>query len=65
MKILLEDFKLKLGREDIFRPTVENESLHQDIDDNGVIIVKFATPQNLVVKSVMFPHRNIHNYTRT
>jgi hypothetical protein len=45
MKILLEDFNEKLGREDIFRPRVENESLHQDIDDNGVRIVTFAAPK--------------------
>jgi hypothetical protein len=33
----------KLGREDIFRPTIGNKSLRQDSKDNGVIIVKFAT----------------------
>jgi hypothetical protein len=30
MKILLEDFNAKLGRENIFKPTIGNESLHQD-----------------------------------
>jgi hypothetical protein len=44
-KIFLEDFNTKLGTEVIFRPTIENESLHQYIDDNGVRIVKFATPK--------------------
>jgi hypothetical protein len=27
MKILLEDFNAKVGKEDIFKPTIENESL--------------------------------------
>ena len=27
--------------------------------------MKFATSKNLHVKSTMFPHRNIHKYTRT
>jgi len=37
----------------------------KDSNDNGVRLVKFATSQNLVVKSTMFPHRNIHKYTWT
>jgi exonuclease III len=41
MKILLGDFNAKLGREDIFKPTVRNEILHQDSNDNGVRIVNF------------------------
>ena len=49
--------------ENIFKPTIGIESLHQDSNDNGVRIVNFATSKNLVVKSMMFPHRNIHKYT--
>ena len=63
MKILLGDFNAKVGRENIFKPTIGNESLHQHSNDNGVRIVIFATSKNLVVKSTMFPHRNIHKYT--
>jgi len=63
MKLLLRDFNAKVGRENIFTPTIRNESLHQDSNDNGVRIVNFATSGNLVVQSKMFPHRNIHNYT--
>jgi hypothetical protein len=65
MKILLGDFNAKLGREDIFKPTVGKESFHEDSNDNGVRVVNFATSKNLVVKSTIFPHRNIHKYTRT
>ena len=43
MKILLGDFNTKLGREDIFKPTVGSENLHQDNNDTGVRIVNFAT----------------------
>ena len=57
MKILLGDFNAKVGRENIFKPTIGNESLHKDSNDNGVRIVNFATSKNLVVKSTMFPHR--------
>jgi len=65
MKILIGDFNAKVGRGNIFKPTIGNESLHQDSNDNGVIIVNFVTSKNRVVKSTMFPHRNIHKYTWT
>jgi hypothetical protein len=52
------------GRKTIFKPTIGNESLQQDSNDNGVRIVNFAASINLVAKSTMFPHRNIHKYTR-
>jgi exonuclease III len=42
-KILLGDFKAKFGRDDIFKPTIWNDSLHQDSNDNDVRTVNFAT----------------------
>jgi hypothetical protein len=43
MKILLGDFNAKVGRDNIFKPTIGNESLHQDSNDNGVRLVNHAT----------------------
>jgi len=43
MKILLGDFNAKLRRENILKPTIWFESLHQDNNDNGVRTVNFAT----------------------
>ena len=65
MKILLGDFNAKVGRDNVFKPTIGNESLHQDSKDNGVTIGNSAISKNLVVKSTMFPPRNIHKYTWT
>jgi len=59
-KILLGEFNTKLGREFFFKPIIGQESLHQDSNENGVRLVNSATSKNLVVKSTMFPHRNIH-----
>jgi exonuclease III len=42
MKILLGDFNAKIGREDIFKPKIWNDS-----NDNGVRLVNFATSKNL------------------
>ena len=36
MKILLGDFNAKMQRENIFKPTIGNESLHQECNDNAV-----------------------------
>jgi exonuclease III len=36
MKILLGDFNAKVGREDIFTPTIRNESVYEISDDNRV-----------------------------
>jgi hypothetical protein len=55
MKILLGDFNAKAGIQNIFKPTIGKESLHQDSNDNGVRIVYFDKLKNFVVKSTMFP----------
>ena len=46
--ILLGDFNVKLGREDIFKLAIGNDSLHQDSDRNGVRIINLATLKNVV-----------------
>jgi exonuclease III len=65
MKILLGDFNAKVGREDIFKPIIGNESLHEASNDNRIRAVNFATSKNLIVKSTTFPHRDIHKHTWT
>jgi hypothetical protein len=74
MKILPGDFNAKVGREDIFKPTIGNERLHEISNDNGVRVVNFATSKNLIVKSTIFPQHvksmiflqhNIHKFTLT
>jgi hypothetical protein len=39
MNILLGDFNAKVGRENIFKPTIGNRSLHEISNDNGVRVV--------------------------
>jgi hypothetical protein len=65
LKILSRDFNAKVGREDIFKPTTGNESLHENSNDNGVRILNFDTSKNLIVKSTMFTNHNIHKFTLT
>jgi endonuclease/exonuclease/phosphatase family metal-dependent hydrolase len=65
MNIMLGDLNAKVGREDIFKPTIGNESLHEIINDNGVRVVNFTTSIILIVKNTIFTHRNIRRYTWT
>jgi hypothetical protein len=65
MNILIGDFSAKIGKGDIFKPTVVNESLHRISNDTGVRVITYATCKNPIVKITMFPHRNVHKYTWT
>jgi hypothetical protein len=60
---LFGDFKAQVGREDIFKRTIGNESSHEISNDNEA--VNFGTSKNLVVKSTMFPHGSTHKYIWT
>jgi hypothetical protein len=50
VQMLLEDFNVKVLREDIFKPTVWNESSHEISNDNGVRVVNFATSKISLLK---------------
>jgi hypothetical protein len=53
-KMLLGDFNAKVGREEIFKQTIGNESLHEISNDNGVRVVNFATCKNTLLKVQSF-----------
>jgi hypothetical protein len=40
----------EVGKEEIFKPTIGNKSIHEISDDNGVRVVNFATSKNLSQK---------------
>jgi hypothetical protein len=49
MKILMGAFNAKVGRGDIFKPVIGNESLHEASNDNEVRVVNFAASMKLRV----------------
>jgi hypothetical protein len=63
--MLLGNFNARVGRENVFKPTIASESLRQNSNDNIVRIANFPTSKNVIVKRTMFLHRNIHKYTCT
>jgi hypothetical protein len=65
MQILIRDFNVNEIREDIFKPTKRNEDFYEISNDNGFTALHFAKSNNLIAKSTMCPHCNIHKYTST
>jgi hypothetical protein len=65
MKISIGDFNAKVGRGDIFKPIIGNESLRKVSNDNVVRVVNFATSKKLFVKSATFSNRDIHKHIWT
>jgi len=43
MRNFVENFNMKVGTEDIFKPAIRNESFHEISNYNGVRVVNFAT----------------------
>jgi endonuclease/exonuclease/phosphatase family metal-dependent hydrolase len=54
MKNLLGDFNVKVGRENIFKPTDGNENLQLYSKDNVVRVVNFTTLKNVVLSVECF-----------
>jgi hypothetical protein len=65
MEMFLREFNAKVDTEDIFRPIIGNENIHEISNDIGVGVLNFATSKNLILKSTMFPHRHIHEFSWT
>ena len=55
----MRDFNAKATPEDIFKPTIAKESLHK-ISNINIRLMNFATSKHLIVKSIKFPHSNVH-----
>jgi hypothetical protein len=50
MKIFVGNFNANVGREDIFKPIIVNENLHEVVNDNATRVLNFATSKFLILK---------------
>uniref|UniRef100_A0A2C9LZR5 Endonuclease/exonuclease/phosphatase domain-containing protein n=1 Tax=Biomphalaria glabrata TaxID=6526 RepID=A0A2C9LZR5_BIOGL len=57
IKIVLEDFNAKIGKEPAFRPTLGKESLHEETNNNGIRLVDFASGKGISI-CTKFQHKN-------
>ena len=62
IKIILGDFNAKVGKEDIYKPIIGNESLHKETN-NGIKMIQFTISKGFNVRSTTFPHKDIHKDT--
>jgi hypothetical protein len=53
----------KLVKKSIYKPTIGNQSLHNETNNNRIKIIQFAISNGLNVRSTTFPHKDIHKET--
>lgn len=53
----------KIGKKGIFRPIIGSHSLHEATNYNGLTLIDFVCEKGFVVKSTMFPHKDIYKGT--
>ncbi|KAL4143877.1 hypothetical protein QTP88_006132 [Uroleucon formosanum] len=61
-KIIIGDLNAKIGKEQIFKPTIGEHSLHEISNDNGSKLISFALSKNMTISSSQFPHKEIHKH---
>jgi hypothetical protein len=62
IKIIMEDMNAKTGKYPRV-PYVEHHSLHNEFNNNGIMMTDFVVTRNLVISSMMFPCKSVHKET--
>uniref|UniRef100_A0A8D8YS40 Craniofacial development protein 2 n=1 Tax=Cacopsylla melanoneura TaxID=428564 RepID=A0A8D8YS40_9HEMI len=58
--IILGDYNAKVGNRETDSQVVGKYSLHEENNNNGELLVQFATRNNMCIRSTTFQHRDIH-----
>ena len=59
----LGDFNAKISKEHSYKDVIGRHSLHDVTNNNGLILVQYATINNLNVLSTWYPRKDIHKGT--
>jgi hypothetical protein len=60
MVIIMGDFNVKIGNKEYLQPVAGPHTIHYFSNENGNMLIQFAVRNRLIIKSTMFPHKNIH-----
>jgi hypothetical protein len=60
IKIIIGDMNAKIGRENVFSPTIDKESLHIESNDNETRFISFAMSRDIIISSTYFQIKNIY-----
>jgi len=63
IKVMMRDFKAKLGKELGLAPNVGKCSLHEGTNNNGWRTIDFAITKNMTLSSMLLQHKRIHKET--
>jgi len=63
IEIILGDFNAKVDKEDTYKPTTGNESLHNETNNNRIKMIHFAISKGFNVRNTTLPHKDIHKET--
>jgi exonuclease III len=63
IKLIVGDFNVKIGKEEIYKGITGKHSLHTTSNDNGERLIDFAGSKNMVINSICFIHTDIHKQT--
>jgi hypothetical protein len=56
IKVVMGDFNAKVGKELGLAPNVGKYSLHEETNNNGWRMIKFAITKNMTISSMLFQH---------
>jgi hypothetical protein len=63
VKMIIGDFNAKIGKEEIYKPVIGTHSKHDRTNENGKMLIEFATERNMRIASTYFHHKTIHQGT--
>ncbi|KAG8237869.1 hypothetical protein J437_LFUL017543 [Ladona fulva] len=60
MAIVMGDLNAKIGKETHLSKVAGKHAIHEKTNDNGNMLAQFAKRNRFIIKSTIFPHKNIH-----
>lgn len=63
IKIIVGDMNAKIGREEMYRKITGGKSRHIDSNENGKLLIEFASEHSMKIVSTSFEHKNIYKET--